>query len=197
MRRWLWLLSVLLLSSRVLAFDSAALAQQLAAVEVVRGDFIQEKHLRSLTMPLSSRGQFVLSKQHGLLWNVQQPFAQSYRIDQQGVALLTENGWQSQPGQNVATRQSRLFLAVLQGNQQALEADFTLQLQGDAQHWQLQLLPKAVFLQQIFKVIEIHGGALVERIELHETQGDRTVMRMLNSQVDSTLLDDEQHAFQP
>ena len=67
----------------------------------------------------------------------------------------------------------------------------------DAQHWQLQLLPKAVFLQQIFKVIEIHGGALVERIELHETQGDRTVMRMLNSQVDSTLLDDEQHAFQP
>ncbi len=46
-------------------------------------------------------------------------------------------------------------------------------------------------------MIEIHGGALVERIELHETQGDRTVMRMLNSQVDSTLLDDEQHAFQP
>ena len=197
MRRWLWLLCVLLLSSRAWAFDSAALAQQLSAVEVVRGDFIQEKHLRSLTMPLSSRGQFVLSKQHGLLWKVQQPFAQSYRIDQQGVALSTASGWQSQPGQNVAARQSRLFLAVLQGNQQALEADFTLQLQGDAQHWQLQLLPKAVFLQQIFKVIEIHGGALVERIELHETQGDRTVMRMLNSQVDSTLLDDEQHAFQP
>ena len=197
MKRWSWLLCLLLLSSRLWAFDSAELAQQLAAVEVVRGDFVQEKHLRSLPMPLSSRGQFVLSKQHGLLWNVQQPFAQSYRIDEQGVALLTASGWQSQPGQNVAARQSRLFLAVLQGNQQALEADFTLQLQGNAEQWQLQLLPKALFLQQIFKVIEIHGGALVERIELHETQGDRTVMRMLNSQVDSTLLDDEQHAFQP
>lgn len=197
MKGWPWLLCLLFLSSRVWAFDSAELAQQLAAVEVVRGEFVQEKHLRSLPMPLSSRGQFVLSKQHGLLWKVQQPFAQNYRIDEQGVALLTENGWQSQPGQNVAARQSRLFLAVLQGNQQALEADFILQLQGDAQQWQLQLLPKAVFLQQIFKVIEIHGGALVERIELQETQGDRTVMRMLNSQVDSTLLDDEQHAFQP
>ena len=197
MTRWPWLLCLLLLSLRVWAFDSAALAQQLAAVEVVRGDFVQEKHLRSLDFPLSSRGEFVLSKQHGLLWKVQQPFAQSYRIDKQGVALLTDNGWQSQPGQNIAARQSRLFLAVLQGDQQALEADFTLQLQGDAQHWQLQLSPKAVFLQQIFKVIEIHGGALVERIELHETQGDRTVMRMQNSHVDSTLLDDEQHAFQP
>ena len=197
MRTLPWLLCLLLLSSRIWAFDSGQLAQQLAAAEVVRGEFIQEKHLRSLAFPLSSAGQFVLSKQHGLLWQVQQPFTQTYRIDGQGVSLLTTNGWQSQPGQNVAARQSRLFLAVLQGNQQALEADFTLQLQGDAQQWQLQLLPKAVFLQQIFKVIEIHGGALVERIELHETQGDRTVMRMLNSQVDSTLLDDEQHAFQP
>lgn len=197
MKSWFWLLCMLLLSSRLWAFDSAQLTQQLAAVEVVRGEFVQEKHLRSLTLPLSSRGQFVLSRQQGLLWKVQQPFAQSYRIDVQGVSLLTENGWQSQPGQNVAARQSRLFLAVLQGDQQALEADFTLQLQGDAQQWQLQLLPKALFLQQIFKVIEIHGGALVERIELHETQGDRTVMRMLNSQADNALLDDEQHAFQP
>lgn len=197
MRTLPWLLCLLLLSSRIWAFDSGQLAQQLAAAEVVRGEFIQEKHLRSLAFPLSSAGQFVLSKQHGLLWQVQQPFTQTYRIDAQGVSLLTANGWQSQPGQNVAARQSRLFLAVLQGNQQALEADFTLQLQGDAQQWQLQLLPKAVFLQQIFTVIEIHGGALVERIELYETQGDRTVMRMLNSQVDSTLLDDEQHAFQP
>ncbi len=197
MRTLPWLLCLLLLSSRLWAFDSAQLAQQLAAEEVVRGEFVQEKHLRSLAFPLRSTGQFVLSKQHGLLWQVQQPFAQTYRIDAQGVSLLTANGWQSQPGQNVAARQSRLFLAVLQGNQQALQADFTLQLQGNPEKWQLNLLPKALFLQQIFKVIEIHGGALVERIELHETQGDRTVMRMLNSQADHVLLDDEQHAFQP
>jgi len=192
-----WLLCLLLISSRLWAFDSAQLAQQLAAAEVVRGEFVQEKHLRSLAMPLSSHGQYVLSKQQGLLWKVQQPFAQTYRIDAQGVALLTDNGWQTQPGQSVAARQSRLFLAVLQGDQQALDADFTLQLQGNAEQWHLNLLPKALFLQQIFKVIEIHGGALVERIELHETQGDRTVMRMLNSQADNALLDDEQHAFQP
>ena len=197
MRTLPWLLCLLLLRSRIWAFDSGQLAQQLAAAEVVRGEFVQEKHLRSLAFPLSSTGEFVLSKQHGLLWQVQQPFAQTYRIDAQGVSLLTANGWQSQPGQNVAARQSRLFLAVLQGNQQALQADFTLQLQGNPEQWQLNLLPKALFLQQIFKVIEIHGGALVERIELHETQGDRTVMRMLNSQADHVLLDDEQHAFQP
>lgn len=188
---------MLLLSSKLWAFNSAQLAQQLAAAEVVRGEFVQEKHLRSLSMPLSSHGQFVLSKQHGLLWKVQKPFMQTYRIDQQGVSLLTEKGWQNQPGQSVAARQSQLFLAVLQGDQGALEADFNLQLQGTAEQWQLQLLPKSVFLQQIFKVIEIHGGALVERIELHETQGDHTVMRMLNSQADSALLDEEQHAFQP
>lgn len=197
MKKCSWLLFMLLLSSKLWAFDSAQLAQQLAAAEVVRGEFVQEKHLRSLSMPLSSRGQFVLSQRYGLLWKVQQPFAQTYRIDEQGVSLLTDKDWQRQLGQNVAARQSQLFLAVLQGNQSALDADFNLQLQGNAEQWQLQLRPKAVFLQQIFTLIEIHGGALVERIELHETQGDRTVMRMLNSQADSALLDEEQHAFQP
>ena len=197
MKRWAGWLCALLFSPSIWAFDSAQLTQQLASAEVVRGEFVQEKHLRSLAMPLTSRGQFVLSKQFGLLWQVQQPFAQSYRINGQGVALLTENGWQSQSGQSVAARQSQLFLSVLQGDQSALEADFNLELQGNAEQWTLQLLPKALFLQQIFKVIEISGGALVEQIELHESQGDRTLMRMLNSQADQQLLDDEQHALQP
>lgn len=197
MKRWAGWLCALLFSPSIWAFDSAQLTQQLASAEVVRGEFVQEKHLRSLAMPLTSRGQFVLSKQFGLLWQVQQPFAQSYRISGQGVALLTENGWQSQSGQSVAARQSQLFLSVLQGDQSALEADFNLELQGNAEQWTLQLLPKALFLQQIFKVIEISGGALVEQIELHERQGDRTLMRMLNSQADQQLLDDEQHALQP
>lgn len=197
MKRWAGWLCALLFSPSIWAFDSAQLTQQLASAEVVRGEFVQEKHLRSLAMPLTSRGQFVLSKQFGLLWQVQQPFAQSYRINGQGVALLTENGWQSQSGQSVAARQSQLFLSVLQGDQSALEADFNLELQGNAEQWTLQLLPKALFLQQIFKVIEISGGALVEQIELHESQGDRTLMRMLNSQADQQLLDDEQHVLQP
>lgn len=197
MKRCAGWLCALLFSPSIWAFDSAQLTQQLASAEVVRGEFVQEKHLRSLAMPLTSRGQFVLSKQFGLLWQVQQPFAQSYRINGQGVALLTENGWQSQSGQSVAARQSQLFLSVLQGDQSALEADFNLELQGNAEQWTLQLLPKALFLQQIFKVIEISGGALVEQIELHESQGDRTLMRMLNSQADQQLLDDEQHVLQP
>ena len=38
-----------------------------------------------------------------------------------------------------------------------------------------------------FSAIRIDGGALVERIELIETQGDRTVLKMSQSQAGDAL----------
>jgi hypothetical protein len=188
-------LGLWLLSQSALAFDLDQLSAQLAKPAVIRGPLIQEKHLRALPQPLTSRGQFVLSHELGLLWQLQSPLQQDYRIDDQGIAKRTPRGWQQQPGQDVAAQQSRLFLAVLKGDHSGLAKDFQLQLSGTAEAWQLRLTPRSPLLKQIFDSIQIEGGALVERIELHETQGDRSVMRMPESQVDATLSEQEQRDF--
>lgn len=184
-----------LLSFSAQAFDLQQLSTQLAKPAVIHGQFIQEKHLRALPQPLTSQGSFVLAKDHGLLWLLKTPLQQDYRINAQGIARRDANGWHMLPGKSAGAEQNRLFLAVLQGDSSGLQRDFELTLSGDAQRWHLTLTPRSLLLKQVFQQINIEGGELVQRIELLETQGDSTLLRMPDSTADQPLSDAEQHDF--
>ena len=186
---------LMFLCSSAQAFDLQQLSTQLARPQVIHGDFIQEKHLRALPKPLISTGTFVLAKDHGLLWQLKTPLQQDYRITAQGIARRNASEWQMLPGKSAGAEQNRLFLAVLQGDSSGLQRDFDLQLQGEASHWQLTLTPRSLLLKQIFTRINIDGGELVQRIELQETQGDSTLLKMQNSVSNHPLNEAEQHDF--
>ena len=187
--------AALLLSFSAQAFDLQQLSDQLAKPSVIHGNFTQEKHLRALPQPLVSKGTFVLAKDHGLLWLLKTPLQQDYRITSQGIARRDANGWQLLPNKSAGAEQNRLFLAVLQGDSSGLQRDFDLQLQGEAQQWKLTLTPRSLLLKQVFTQITIDGGALVHSIELLETQGDSTLLRMQDSTADQPLSDAEHHDF--
>ncbi|MBA1262264.1 outer membrane lipoprotein carrier protein LolA [Stutzerimonas stutzeri] len=195
MIRRLLLVLCLLQAAHVHAFDLAQLSQQLREPVVIRGQFVQEKHLRALPLPLVSRGQFVLARDHGLLWLLQAPLQQDYRITDAGIAQRTDSGWQAATQQGATERQNELFLAVLGGDAEALQRDFNLDLQGSSDAWTLTLTPHAKLLQQIFTAIHIQGSATAERIELRETQGDSTLLLLESLQVDDQLSPIEQHDF--
>jgi len=76
-----------------------------------------------------------------------------------------------------------------------LQRDFELQLHGEAQQWKLTLIPRSLLLKQVFTQINIDGGELVQTIELLETQGDSTVLRMQDSTAGQPLSDAESHDF--
>ncbi|WP_338476303.1 outer membrane lipoprotein carrier protein LolA [Pseudomonas khavaziana] len=187
--------AALLLSLSAHAFDLQQLSDQLAKPSVIHGSFTQEKHLRALPQPLVSKGTFVLAKDHGLLWLLKTPLQQDYRINAQGIARRDANGWQPLPNKSAGAEQNRLFLAVLQGDSSGLQRDFELQLQGQAQQWKLTLTPRSLLLKQVFTRINIDGGELVHTIELLETQGDSTVLRMQDSTASQPLSAAEQHDF--
>lgn len=193
--RSLGALALLAVSSWANAFDLQQLSEQLAKPDVIHGQFIQEKHLRALPQPLISKGSFVLAKNHGLLWLLKTPLQQDYRITANGIARRDTNGWQLLPNKSAGAEQNRLFLAVLQGDSSGLQRDFELALSGTAQQWQLTLTPRSMLLKQVFKQINIDGGALVQTIELLETQGDSTLLRMQDSTAEQPLSEAEQHDF--
>jgi len=195
MRRLSLALFLAVLAPLAQAFDLDQLSAQLGKPEVVRGPFVQEKHLRALPQPLTSTGQFVLAKEYGLLWLLQAPLKQDYRIDGRGIARRTPQGWQAVAQQSASAQQNRLFLAVLKGDSSGLREDFDLALSGTSEAWQLDLTPRGVLLKQIFSAIHISGGALVQRIELKETQGDSTVLRLSDSRTEPALSDAERHDF--
>lgn len=194
--RILYLLGLTCLSGLAQAFDLSQLSEQLSRPAVVHGGFIQEKHLRSLPQPLISQGKFVLAKELGLLWLLETPLRQDYRITNAGIARRDSGtGWKMLPGKSAGAEQNRLFLAVLQGDRSGLQRDFELTLEGDADAWKLQLVPRSLLLQQVFKQINIEGGELVQRIELLETQGDSTVLKMIDSSAATTLTDAQRNDF--
>ncbi|OPG74038.1 hypothetical protein B1219_02905 [Pseudomonas ogarae] len=190
----IWLL-LCCLAPAAQAFDLQQLSDQLARPEVIHGQFIQEKHLRALPQPLTSKGRFVLAKNHGLLWLLQTPLQQDYRITTQGIARRDGSTWQMLPNKSAGAEQNRLFLAVLQGDSTGLQRDFELSLSGEPQQWKLTLTPRSVLLKQVFNQININGGELVQRIELLETQGDSTVLRMQDATRAQPLSEAEQHDF--
>ncbi|MBP5967129.1 MULTISPECIES: outer membrane lipoprotein carrier protein LolA [Pseudomonas] len=193
--RSLGALVLLAVSSLAHAFDLQQLSAQLAKPDVIHGQFVQEKHLRALPQPLISKGSFVLAKNQGLLWLLKIPLQQDYRISAKGIARRDGNGWQLLPNKSAGAEQNRLFLAVLQGDSSGLQRDFELALSGDAQRWKLTLTPRSLLLKQVFNQINIDGGELVQTIELLETQGDSTVLRMQDSTAGQPLSDAEQHDF--
>lgn len=191
-------LLLIALSPLAHAFDLQQLSEQLAKPTVIHGGFIQEKHLRALPQPLTSKGNFVLARDFGLLWLLATPLKQDYRITAAGIARRENDekgGWQMIPNKSAGAEQNRLFLAVLQGDSSGLQRDFELDLSGDAQAWKLTLVPRSLMLKQVFTQINIDGGALVQRIELLETQGDSTVLKMLDSSAAKPLTDAERTDF--
>ena len=186
--------TLLLACGQAQAFGLDDLSKQLGEPAVVKGPFIQEKRLRALPQPLVSKGQFVLARDHGLLWLLQTPLKQDYRLDARGISRRDPKGWQTLPNKSAGAEQNRLFFAVLQGDSSGLQRDFELSLQGDAQHWQLRLTPRSLLLKQVFSQIDIEGGRYVERIQLLETQGDSTVLRMPSSS-SASLTDTERRDF--
>ncbi|MCR4539625.1 outer membrane lipoprotein carrier protein LolA [Pseudomonas sp. 18.1.10] len=192
---WTAFILLLSVSGMAHAFDLQQLSDQLAKPSVIHGNFTQEKHLRALPQPLVSKGTFVLAKDHGLLWLLKTPLQQDYRISAQGIARRDATGWQPLPNKSAGAEQNRLFLAVLQGDSSGLQRDFELQLKGAANDWKLTLIPRSLLLKQVFTQINIDGGELVQNIELLETQGDSTLLRMQDSTAALPLSDAERHDF--
>lgn len=68
-----WLLAVFLLSAlSVLAADDTG--EAVMPLQSVQADFTQEKHLKILARPITSRGRFVFLAPQSLRWEYQEPF---------------------------------------------------------------------------------------------------------------------------
>lgn len=178
------------------AFDTAELAAQLQQPATVQGSFTQQRFLRALSQPMQTTGRFALKNRHGLYWQIDQPFDLRLRVRPDGIAQWSGGQWRPtrQSGQ---AAQVKLFMAVLGGDLRELERQFDARLTGRAGQWRLQLTPKTALMRQVFDNITIEGGQLVQRIELNEKQGDRTVMQFSRLQAGQPLSGSAAQALAP
>lgn len=173
MTRFCLLLLILLMGSSAASADGPA---HLAEGQVLRGQFVQERHLQGFENPLRSEGRFLLAPGHGLIWQTEKPFAITTVITAAGLAQEV-NG-----NQTLKLEAAKLpFLnqlydmlsGALTGDWAKLEAGFAVTRSGGEQHWQVALKPrKADDPGMPFKAIDVTGSQLIDEILLTKPDGD-------------------------
>ncbi|MEZ9944870.1 hypothetical protein BCS96_04410 [Vibrio breoganii] len=198
MRYWL-LLSLLVIApfSWAQVTDLTSLQEQLAKNTIVRGDFTQLRHIDLFEQPLSSTGQFTLSKQCGLLWQQTSPFPVNLVLtedklrqtfaDQQPQVMTAEDN-------PMAFYFSHVFLNVFHGNTDALVQQFSITFTALQDGWTIELTPIQAPLNTVFKVITLVGDEHIDRLTLQEIRGDRTEILFSNQTSQPEGLTDAEQA---
>ena len=145
----------------------------------VRARFRESKHLALLEAPLESEGTLFFDPPDRLARHTTSPAASSLVVSGERVLMRDATGEQQVTlgGSEVARSLVESFLVVLQGDLGRLRERYEVEFdaQGDAWHLRLDSPARRAF-RQLVQSLDIDGqGAAVKRIEMAESNGDRTV----------------------
>jgi hypothetical protein len=162
------------------AIHKPAIAEQpqpLAANEILRGTFVQERILQGFTGALRSEGTFVLAPGKGLIWRTDKPFAVTTVMTEKGLAQQSNGATTLNVPSSRAPIMAGLFdmlTGALAGDWRALERDFTVAQSEEAGRWHLLLKMRDEEPAAAMPVAEIRvvGGAFVDQVEIEKQGGD-------------------------
>ena len=182
--RKLWLIPVLTLvltagihhSVRAAEAMAETILQPFRQVQVIRGEFEQQKKLPVFANPFISTGRFVSVRDHGLIWETITP-APSTLIMTPGrvVQKMNDREQQFQASGTGYDGLGVLLPALLDGDMEALEAYFSVAVNGDTSNWSFELEPKSPELSSMIKTVSVHGTeGQLQKVTMSGPDGDLT-----------------------
>jgi hypothetical protein len=194
-----WRALVLLIFCAHFPAQAAGPARSLAPGMILRGAFVQERHLKRFNAPLRSEGHFVLVSGRGLIWQVEQPFAITTIITAKGLVQQVDGNETMRldsAGLPFLSRLYDMLGGALGGDWGALQKDFVVERSGDEAHWQVQLAPKqhGDGLSTPFSSIAAQGGAFVDKIMLVKPDGDEDELDFADQAVSNKTLSASENA---
>lgn len=157
-------------------------AARLAGAQVLRGQFMQQRHLSELPRPLIASGDFLFAKELGVYWHTRKPFDSVVTLTPSGIVERAEGtetmrlSAGDQPGVRMI---AHVFLALFTLDMASLERHFRVIAEsgdGKAGRWSIRLEPRGDALASVFVHANVSGGEDVEQVVLTDGRGDRTVI---------------------
>ena len=176
----------------------SAIAAQMEKHPVVVADFIQTRKMADVKRPLITKGKLVVSRQHGVLWKIEEPYRIRYFLGEDKIieapaeGVRKERSAETLPGM---AQVGRIFRAMLGAQAKALEEHFHVEAQGDERQWEIRLRPRQAGLAQFLSSMRISGGQYVNFIQITEAGGDSTDIRFEKSQGAKALGEPERAEF--
>ncbi|HEY1723646.1 MAG TPA: outer membrane lipoprotein carrier protein LolA [Magnetospirillaceae bacterium] len=167
--------------------------------QILRGLFVQERHLKGFKASFRSEGHFVLAPEKGLIWDADKPFVVNTVITASGIVQVVGGNETMRLSAARLPFLSRLYDMMggaLAGNWQALEKDFSVERSGDAKVWTVVLTPRVANAQMPFRGLTAKGSRFVESVEITEASDDTDDLTFVDQTVSSTpLSSDEEKEF--
>lgn len=164
------------------AEDLSLVQQRVAQVEVLRGQFEQEKRISGFKNPLRSQGRFLVARGKGVVWTTEKPFPSEVVITGERILSRQRDGStrvEVDSREQPALRQvNAMMFALVSGDVAALSSKFEAQVQARPDNgWTLSLKPRSAALAKAFTRIVLNGDRYVREVEIEEANGDRTQIR--------------------
>ena len=166
------------LAIAVVAATGPVIAQEpgitIAAGEVLRGRFVQERALVGFDAPLRSEGRFAFSTERGLIWRTERPFSIVTAISSAG--LIQKSGGTevlrlSAARMPALARAFDLIRGARVGDWRALEQHFSVRKHASNDGWRVTLEPRTASAAP-FESVDVAGDRFAERIEIRKPGGD-------------------------
>jgi outer membrane lipoprotein-sorting protein len=168
------------------AWNLGALMQELARVQHSNARFVERKYLKILDRPLELSGTLEYRAPDHLARRTLTPKPESFVVDGERLKLEDARGrkrtfaLQDHP---VLWAFVESIRSTLKGDQAQLERFYDVVLEGDQRAWRLLLTPKQPRMSALIARIGIAGsGGRIATVEIHEAQGDRSVMTITEAE---------------
>lgn len=179
-----WLAVVPNVAVYAAGFDLDALMILLADHPHGRVSFVETRYLALLDRPIEARGALVYVPPDRLERHTQVPRQESAILAGDTLTLVRD-GRRRELSLSESPEVALLIgslRAVLGGDRDTLERDFTLNHAGTPEAWILDLLPREPEALPALRRIHLVGTqGQVERVEMIETDGDRSVIEIGDS----------------
>lgn len=175
--------------------------QRLVDEPVVRGTFEQRKLVKGFRNPVVSSGDFVVSRQRGILWRTVQPFASTLVVTRDSVVARGADGSVARrlsANEEPAVRTiSETLFGVMAADLGVLAQRFLVdgELAG-REGWRLVLTPRDAALARWVQHVELEGERFLRAIRLQEGSGDRTDIRLAHHTIAAALNAGEEAQFE-
>ncbi len=156
----------------------------LRAVKIAKAKFVEQKYLRILSEPLESSGTLFYIAPYRLEKYTERPNLESLVVDRDKLTIVSDQGRRRRTLVLQDYPQIWAFVesirATLAGDLPSLRRFYDVDLEGNAEAWQLLLRPSDPKTREMVQSIRIDGRKnSLRSIEIREADGDRSVMTVV------------------
>jgi hypothetical protein len=173
MRAGLILFALTALFAAVSLSDVRAETAVLTDGDVLRGRFVQERHMQGFARPIRSEGSFVIAPGRGLIWRAETPFAVTTVVSPAGLVQSVDGTETTRLASARLPFLSRLYdmlAGALAGDWRSLDGVFSVTRGAD----QVSLVPVRPDDPTAAQISSITArlGRFVEAVEIKKPNGD-------------------------